>query len=94
MLDSLRVHDSNLSWNEYWELDIEPIFTPVYSPDYNSIEYVFSILKRTVKRLRLQDMKAERKRTFAQLIALALREVSIEDVDNCIEHVLKLYEVK
>ena len=93
-MDSLRVHNSNLSWNEYWELDIEPIFTPIYSPDYNSIEYVFSILKRIVKRLRLQDMKAERKRTFAKLIALMLREVGTEDIYNCIEHTLKLYEVK
>ena len=52
-MDSLRVHNSNLSWNEYWELDIEPIFTPVYSPDYSSIELVFAKLKRIVKRLRL-----------------------------------------
>ena len=93
VMDSLRVHDANLSWNEYLDLNIEPIFTPIYSPDYNSIEMVFSKLKRIVKRLRLRDMLKQRKRTFPELIAEAVREVSKEDVNHCIEHVMKLYGI-
>ena len=36
--------------------NIRVIRSPVYSPDYNPIEYMFSKLKGQVKQLRLQDM--------------------------------------
>ena len=31
------------------ELSIAYVFSPVYSPDYNPVEYVFSIAKRDIK---------------------------------------------
>ena len=52
-MDSLKVHTSNRSWDTYKELNIEPLMAPVYSPDYNPIEMMFSKLKGIVKRMRL-----------------------------------------
>ena len=41
-MDNLRVHTSIRSLEVMEELDMEPIWAPKYSPDYNPIEFVFS----------------------------------------------------
>ena len=41
-MDNLRVHKSNKSMKTMEELDIDPIWAPIYSPDFNPIEFVFS----------------------------------------------------
>ena len=41
-MDNLRVHHAKKVLKEMEELDIEPIWAPIYSPDYNPIEFVFS----------------------------------------------------
>ena len=41
-MDSLRVHTAILVKKEMEELDIEPMYAPIYSPEYNPIELVFS----------------------------------------------------
>ena len=41
-MDNLSVHKSKRSMSTYSELDIEPIWAPIYSPDYNPIELCFS----------------------------------------------------
>ena len=54
--DRLRVHLSN-SVKDFLEAkDIEAILAPSYSPALNSIEYLFSVMKREVKKHRLSDM--------------------------------------
>ena len=55
-MDSLPVHKSKVVMKEMEALDIEPMWAPIYSPQYNPIEMVFSQLKAGAKRLRLQDM--------------------------------------
>ena len=74
-------------------MNIEAIFAPAYSPDYNPIEYYFSMLKRIVRKWRLQDMVRGRQRGFEELVPLAVREIKKEDVNKCIEHVYKLYNL-
>ena len=44
--DNLSVHKSNEVKERMDELSIAYIFSPIYSPDYNPIEYVFSIAKK------------------------------------------------
>ena len=44
-LDNLSVHRSNAVKERMDELSIAYIYSPIYSPDYNPIEYVFSIAK-------------------------------------------------
>ena len=45
VMDNLRVHRSNAVLERMDELGFEYIFTPVYCPDSNPIESVFSIFK-------------------------------------------------
>ena len=70
----------------YEELEIIPIFAPVYSPELNPIEYVFNKLKNKVKLLRLSDIMRSRKRDFNELVPIEVGEVKKEDVNNCIEY--------
>ena len=61
-----------------------PIWAPVYSPELNPIEYVFSKLKKKVKHLRLQDMIHNRKRPFDELVPISANEVTVGNVNRCI----------
>ena len=47
--DNLSVHKSLEVRQRMDELSIAYIFSPIYSPDYNPIEYVFSMAKKLVK---------------------------------------------
>ena len=53
-MDNLSVHRSREVKERMDEMSIPYIFGPPYSPDYNSIEYVFSIVKREIKKRRLE----------------------------------------
>ena len=79
--DSLRVHKSKLTREAYEELGIKVVWSPYYSPDYNSIEFWFSWLKREVKKLRLLDMIKKKRRTYRQLIPLVLKNVNKKLID-------------
>ena len=67
-MDNLNVHKANASKAEMEELDIFPMWAPIYSPDYNPIEMMFSKLKGIVKRMRLKDMLKEEGKTFPELL--------------------------
>ena len=69
--DNLNVHLSLKAKEVYKELDIIPMWAPVYSPEYNPIEYCFSKLKGAVKKMRLNDMINQRKRTYNELVPIA-----------------------
>ena len=52
-MDNLRVHTANLT-KEYLEKNkISYMMAPVYSPEYNSIEFMFSHYKKSVEKQRL-----------------------------------------
>ena len=44
--DNLSVHKSHEIRERMDELGIAYIYSPIYSPDYNPIEYVFSMAKK------------------------------------------------
>jgi transposase len=52
-LDHLRVHKRKDVLEKYKELDIQPVFTIRYAPEYNPQEYIFSKLKGLVRKMRL-----------------------------------------
>jgi transposase len=54
--DQLSVHRSKEVKVVYEELDIRPIYNVGYSPEYNPIESVFSQVKRTYNRERLNKL--------------------------------------
>ena len=62
------------------ELSISYIYSPVYSPDYNPIEYVFGMAKSIVKMKRLKaivdeeeiDLYSEIEKSFYQIDRLKI----------------------
>ena len=52
-MDNLQVHKTVEVKTLMEQYNIEPIFSPAYSPDYNPIEYMFSKLKGMVRKMRL-----------------------------------------
>ena len=70
-LDNLGVHKSKATKELYTKLNIVPVFSPIYSPELNPIEYVFSKLKQKVKKMRLNDMMGKTKRTFEDLVPVS-----------------------
>jgi len=48
-MDNLKAHTSNEVIERMDELSIAYVFGPIYSPDLNPVEYVFSMAKRTIK---------------------------------------------
>ena len=54
----------------------------MYTPELNPIEMTFSLLKNSVKRMRLYDMMNKKKRDFRELIPIAANKVSVSDVNN------------
>jgi len=76
-MDNLRVHKRKDVMELYEKLDITPIFAPPYSPWYNLIEFVFSMLKRIVKKWRVQDMLKRKQRTYDELVPKAIGEVNM-----------------
>ena len=52
-LDNLSVHISKEIKERMDELSIAYVYSPIYSPDLNPVEYVFSIVKRKIKMARM-----------------------------------------
>ena len=48
-IDNLSVHRSLEIRERMDELSIAYIYSPIYSPDYNPVEYVFSMAKAEIK---------------------------------------------
>ena len=57
--DNLSVHKSHEIRERMDELGIAYIYSPIYSPDYNPIEYVFSMAKKQIKAGRLKAIVNE-----------------------------------
>ena len=75
------------------ENNITVIWAAYYSPDYNAIEFVFSKIKGKVRKLRLQDFVDNKSKTYQQYITAAVKNTTHQDINNCINHVYKLFEI-
>ena len=53
-MDRLSVHTSNKAKKKMATYQIEPVYNSAYSPDYNPIEFVFSVVKKNIKSERLR----------------------------------------
>ena len=92
-MDNLKVHIKKDVAELYDELNIRPIMAPTYSPEFNPIEFVFSMLKHKVKKMRVLDMLKRNQRLYDELVPRALQEVSIENINKCIWHVHKTFKL-
>jgi transposase len=59
-MDNLSVHRSIEIRERMDELGIAYIFSPIYSPDLNPVEYVFSMVKKQIKAERLNAIVNEK----------------------------------
>ena len=71
-MDNMRVHHSLLSKEAYQELKLIPIFNIAYSPQFNPIESVFSMIKQAYKKLLLQAIIEKQRIRSRHLIANAM----------------------
>ena len=83
-LDNLSVHTSNEIKERLDELSIRYIYNPIYSPDFNPIENIFSIAKRMVKKKRLQAIMSDEKPDIEHLIHESFEQINRTSIINCI----------
>ena len=82
--DNLSVHRSKDVKERLEELGIRYIFAPVYSPDFNPTEFVFSIVKREIKKERLKAILHEKSIDLNKVVHEKFNGVNILSIVNCI----------
>ena len=93
-MDNLSVHKTDAVKKVMSNLNFTYCLSPFYSPDYNPIEFYFSMLKRLAKRERLQDIVNNRERKFEEIVKKVHKQIPNYKIDNCILHVMKLFEIE
>jgi transposase len=83
-MDYMRVHHSRMSKELYEELGIIPVFKIPYSPQFNPIESVFSIIKQSFKKDVLYHLINGKRLMIQTLIRKAVNGVNQEKIMNCI----------
>jgi transposase len=71
-MDNMRVHHSRVSKEAYKELKLTPIFNIAYSPQFNPIESVFSMIKSNYKKQLLKNLIEKHKVQTRLLIRAAI----------------------
>ena len=66
---------------------IKYIYNVPYSPDYNPIEFVFSIVKRNFKALRAKKLIGLIQDSHEAMVTKAVKNVKKKDVIACVNHV-------
>ena len=61
-------------------------YSPPYFPDGNAIEFIFAIVKRQFKKLKVQAITNKKKVEMNDLINRSFEIVNREHVINCIRH--------
>ena len=66
------------------------IYNVPYTPEYNPIEFVFSMVKRNFRALRARKLTGLIQDCHEALVDQSVRQVKKKDVISCINHVNKL----
>jgi transposase len=88
VMDNLSVHRSPHIKERLDELGIDYCYTPAYSPQFNGIEEVWAMGKRTVKQERLSAIQNNRDFDLTEIIHSAFKRIEIEKISNCINKAL------
>ncbi len=84
-MDNMRVHRSMIAHEAYTGLEIVPIFNIPYSPQFNGIESVFSIMKEKYKRSMIDNIvHGEKFRPQELIIQATIAEIDAEKIGKCI----------
>ena len=76
-MDRLSVHTSKKAQKKMAFHSIEPVYNSAYSPDFNPIENVFSIVKRRIKTERLKLFANEIEEDLPKIIKEEFGKVNI-----------------
>ena len=77
-MDRLSVHTSKKAIKKMELYRIQPIYNSAYSPDFNPIENVFSIVKRRIKTERLRLFANDQPEDLTRIIKQEFGKVEIE----------------
>jgi transposase len=83
-MDNMRVHHSRLAKEMYEKLKLVPLFNIAYSPQFNPIECVFSMMKANYKRMFLKSLIDVKRPNARRLIEEAIRVLEIDKIRRCI----------
>jgi transposase len=83
-MDNMRVHRSRESTKTFERQGIQPVFNVPYSPQFNGIEGVFSMIKARYKQMQLQHLVEEKRFQVATLIKSAIVQLEKEKIGRCI----------
>lgn len=82
-VDNLAVHKTKDARAVYTKLNITPLFNVAYSPEFNGIEYYWSLVKQHYKKLLLYHLMHDLPLDQADLIRSAVKRVSDEKAQAC-----------
>ena len=88
--DQLSVHRNHTVKSRIDDLSFRLSFTPRYSPDYNGIESVFSMVKDNLKRQRLYAIMNNKRVNLNYMISKAFNELCPHKVAKCVAKSLEL----
>ena len=74
-MDNASFHTANSVKQYARENDIELIFAPIYSPEFQPSESLIGFLKQYVKKKRLQNLFTDKEQTFEQMLKEAKKKV-------------------
>ena len=86
-MDNLSAHTSDRSKDAMRGHGFKWIYNVPYSPDYNPIEFVFSIVKRNFRALRAQKLTGLIQDSHEAMVTKAVKMVKKKDVMACVNHV-------
>ena len=84
--DNLSVHRSDDSRMKMAELDIRPIWNPVYSPEFNPIEMAFAQVKAAYKKEKLRRLAHGIEFNHNEVVYQAFGAVTRQNVGNYVRH--------
>ena len=58
------------------ELNFIPLYCPVSSPELNPIEFMFSKVKQLARKMRLNDLMNNRKRSLNEIVPEVMKEIT------------------
>ena len=79
-MDNLSVHRSKKTLQLMDTLGLRYIFNAPYSPDYNPIEFVFSMLKSKYKKLRISSLVNGPRMTIRRMIDDSIAELELNKI--------------
>ena len=86
-MDNLSAHTAERSKQSMRDHGFRYIYNVPYSPDYNPIEFVFSMVKRNFKSLRARKLTGLIQDSHASMVAQAVQMVKKKDIVSCVNHV-------